>query len=49
VLDAHAVVLDLDVEVLRAEDLLVPGAEPLGLGGLAVEDLVGELGRGAAG
>ena len=43
-----AVVLDLDVEVLLAEDLLIPGAEPLGLGRLAVEDVVGELGRGAA-
>ena len=48
-LDRHAVVLDLDVEVLLAEDLLVPGAEPLGLGRLAVEDVVGELRRGAAG
>ena len=45
---ADPVVLDLDVEVLLAEDLLVPGAEPLGLGRLAVEDVVGELGRGAA-
>ena len=47
-LDRHPVVLDLDVEVLLAEDLLIPGAEPLGLGRLAVEDVVGELRRGAA-
>ena len=45
----HAVVLDLDEEVLLAEDLLVPGAQPLGLGRLAVQDEVGELGGGAAG
>ncbi len=48
-LDRDAVVLDLDVEVLLAEDLLIPGAEPLGLGRLAVEDVVGELRGGAAG
>ena len=47
-LDPDPVVLDLDVEVLLAEDLLIPGAEPLGLGRLAVEDVVGKLGRGAA-
>ena len=48
-LDGDAVVLDLDEEVLLAEDLLVPGAEPLRLGRLAVQDVVGELGGGAAG
>jgi hypothetical protein len=47
-LDADAVVLDLDEEVLLAEDLLVPGTEPLGLGCLAVQDVVRKLGRGAS-
>ncbi len=47
-LDLDAVALDLDVEILLAEDLLIPGAELLGVLALAVEDVVGELGRDAA-
>ena len=37
-LNSHAVVLDLDVETLLAKHLLIPGAELLGLRGVAMED-----------
>ena len=46
-LDLDAVALHLDEEVLLAEDLLVPRAELLGLGSLAVQDVVRELRRDA--
>ena len=44
-LDSHAVVLDLDVEILFAENLLVPRAQSLGFLHLAVQDVIGKLGR----
>ncbi len=47
-LDSDAVVLNLDVEAVFAEDLLIPRAELLGLGRLVVKDVVGKLGRCAA-
>ena len=48
VLDPHPVILDLDIKVLFAKDLLIPRAKPFGFGRLAVQDKVGKLGRGAA-
>ena len=47
-LNLDVVVLDLDEEVFRAEDLLIPDSQFLGVGELAVEDVVGEFRRDAA-
>ena len=46
-LNLDVVVLDLDEEVLGAENLLIPDGQLLGVLEFAVEDVVGELRRDA--